>query len=174
MSEPETLRIPIGVVVERHRAHSPWLDAVYRPVSILSGVPATAPWTIIDSNEDVTTLYAGEAVIELFRTETAQYRENLASGKPSLWVVLRPVAKEIPFALLLVTADPTEGEALTGVGNDLVEPVPMPPSMIRTVAGFIAQHPPSGSFYKRERDRSGSADREPRPRHSKVRARGHD
>ena len=157
MSEPAILRIPVGVLVERHRAHSPWLDAIYRPVSILSGVPATAPWTTIDSNEVTTTLYAGAAVIELFRTDTAQYQANLASGKASLWVVLRPAETEIPFTLLLVTADPSEGEALTGAGNDLVEPVPMPPSISAMVAGFIAQYPPTGSFYKRERDRSGSA-----------------
>jgi len=154
LSEPQTLRIPVGVVVERRRAQSPWLDAVYRPVSILSGVPVTAPWTIIDSNKDVTRLYAGETAVELFRTETAQYEQNLVSGTPSLWVVLRPVAMEIPFALLLITADPTEGEALTGAGNDLVESVPMPASMVQTVADFIAQHPPNPSFYKRERDRS--------------------
>ena len=154
MSEPATLRIPVGVVVERHRAQNPWGDAVYRPVSILPGVPATAPWTTIDSNADVTTLYAGDGVVELFRAETAQYQQNLASGTPSLWVVLRPVTREIPFAVLLVTADPAEGEALTGSGNDLVEPVPMPPSMIETVMAFIAQHPPSGTFHKRERDRS--------------------
>jgi Protein of unknown function (DUF3305) len=154
LTGPATLRIPVGVVVERHRARNPWGDDVFRPVSILSGVPVTAPWTTIDSNADVTTLYAGEAVVEFFRTETALYQQNLAAGKPLLWVVLRPVAREIPFELLLVTADPAEGEALTGAGNDLVEPVPMPASMIDTVAGFIAQHPPSGAFYKRERDRS--------------------
>lgn len=159
MNEPTSLRIPVGVVVERHRAHSPWLDAIYRPVSVLSAVPTAAPWTTIDSNEQVTTLYAGEAVVELFRTDTAQYQANLASGAPSLWVVLRPVATETRYALLMVTADPAEGEALTGAGNDLVGAVPMPPSLIETVARFIAQHPPSGSFYKRERDRSGSGQR---------------
>jgi hypothetical protein len=161
LSEPATLRIPVGVVVERHRCQSPWGGDVYRPLSILSGVPATAPWTIIDSSAEVTTLYAGEAVVEFFRTETALYQQNLASGNPLLWVVLRPVAKDIPFVLLLVTADPAEGEALTGAGNDLVEPVPMPASMVKAVAGFIALHPPSAAFYKRERDRSIPAQGEP-------------
>lgn len=154
LSEPATVRIPIGVVVERYRAMSPWLDAVYRPVSALPGVPATAAWTVIDAKADVTTFYAGETVVELFRTETAQYQQNLESGTPSLWVVLRPVPRDLPFALLLATADPSEGEALTGAGNDLVERVTMPPSIIATVADFIARHPPDTSFHKRERDRS--------------------
>jgi len=174
LTEPTSLRIPVGVVVERRRAHSPWLEAIYRPVSILPGVPAAAPWTTIASNEAVTTLYAGEAVVELFQTDTAQYQVNLASGTPSLWVVLRPVASEIPFALLMVTADPSEGEALTGAGNDLVEAVSMPSSMIETVARFIAQHPPSESFYKRERDRSGSGHRSAGAVSTKGKARGHD
>ena len=155
------MRIPIGVVVERHRAQSPWLDAVYRPVSALPGVPATASWTIIDEKADVTTFYAGATVVELFRTETALYQQNLASGRPSLWVVLRPVPRDPPFALLLATADPSEGEALTGAGDDLVEPVAMPPSIIETVADFIARHPPEASFHKRERDRSVPHVREP-------------
>lgn len=161
MSELANVRIPVGVVVERHRAQNRWLDAVYRPVAILSGVPATAPGTVIEADADVTTVYAGETVVELFRTETAQYQRNLASGRPCLWVVLRQTLGEFPFAVLLVTADPAEGEALTGAGSDLVEMVPMPPSMVQVVASFVAQHPPHESFHKRERDRSIPGQREP-------------
>jgi hypothetical protein len=160
LSDPPTLRIPVSVVVERHRAESPWLDVIYRAVSVLPGVPAASPWTALHSTDDVTTFYAGEAVVELHRTETVHYRDNIASGKPSLWVVMRPESTAARLALLLVTADPAEGEALTGAGNDLVEAVPMPTSIIQTVAGFIAQYPPQETFYKRERDRSGSAPRD--------------
>lgn len=174
MTEPAGLRIRVGVVVERHRAHSPWLDALYRPVSVLVDVPTAAPWTKFDSSDAVTTLYAGEAVVELFRTDTAQYQANLASGEPSLWVVLRPAATELPYALLMVTADPSEGEALTSAGNDLVEAVPMPPSLIDTVSGFIARHPPSRSFYRRERDRSGSGHRSAGSVSFKGKGRAHD
>jgi hypothetical protein len=174
LTGPTSLCIPVGVIVERRRALSPWLEAIFRPVSVLCGVPTAAPWTTIDTNGDSTTLYAGEAVVELFRTDTAQYQGNLASGKPSLWVVLRPVAAENPYSVLVVTADPSLGECLTGAGNDLVEAVPMPPSVIETVARFIAQNPPSGSFYKRERDRSGSGHRDAGAVSLKGRARGHD
>lgn len=56
--------------------------------------------------------------------------------------------------LLCVTADPAEGEALTGAGNDLVEPVPMPASIRRTVANFIAEYHVERAFFKRERSKS--------------------
>ena len=84
------LRIPVGIVVERHKAKSPWLDFVCRPVSALAGIPAAAPWTVISATADATTYYAGEGVIELHRSETASYRENLVSGAPLLWVICDP------------------------------------------------------------------------------------
>ena len=133
------MRIPVGVIVERHKAKSAWLDFVCRPVSVLSGVPTAAPWTVIESSAELTTYYAGEAVIELHRTETASYQENLSSGAPVLWVVLRPAGTEVGFDLLMVTADPAEGEALTGAGDDLVEAVPMPESIQQVVAAFNAE-----------------------------------
>jgi hypothetical protein len=147
-------RIPVGVVVERHKARSSWLDFVYRPVSVLTGVPAAAPWTVIRSEGEVTMFYAGDAMIELHRTEAANYRDNIASGVPQLWVVLRPAESEVGFDLLFVTADPAEGEALTGAGNDLVEPVAMPALIVEIVESFIAEHPVEHTFFKRQRDRA--------------------
>jgi hypothetical protein len=148
------MRIPVGVIVERHKAKSPWLDFICRPVSVLFGVPAAAPWTVIESSAELTTYYAGEAVIELHRTETASYQENLSSGTALLWVILRPAATEIEFELLMVTADPAEGEALTGAGEDLVATVPMPEAIQQVVAAFINEHHVERPFIKRKRERS--------------------
>lgn len=145
--------IPVGVIVERRKAQSPWADDLYRPVSVLHGVPAAAPGTQISSEGNVVTFYAGDAVIELHRTDTTGYRDNLASGSPLLWVVLR--SSQSSLDLQLVTADPAEGEALTGSGNDLVESVPMPSSIGQIVEAFIAEHHVEQPFYKRERSKSG-------------------
>jgi hypothetical protein len=35
------------------------------------------------------TYYAGSASIDLFSSETANYRDNLAEGAPHIWVALR-------------------------------------------------------------------------------------
>jgi hypothetical protein len=148
-------RLAVGVLVERRKAKSPWVDFLWRPVSVLAGVPSAAPWTPIDEQGDVTTFYAGEAVIDLHRTETANYRGNLASGAPLLWVILRPTAAKPPFNVLAVTADPAEGEALTGAGNDLVETVPMPVSIREKVATFVAEYHVERPSFRRQRDRSG-------------------
>lgn len=139
-----------------------WLDFLWRPVSVLVGAPSAAPWTSLDADEETSLFFAGVALVELHRTETANYRDNLASGRPSLWVVLCPVASDPPYDVLGVTADPAEGEALTDAGNNIVEAVAMPPDIVNAVAQFIAEHHVERPFVKRNRkgssDRPGSAD----------------
>ena len=146
--------ITVGVVVERSKSASPWSDFLWRPVSVLSGVPATPPWTKLSDDGERATFFAGVADIELHRTETENYRDNLMSGAPLLWVVLRPSEEDMPYALLLVTADPAEGEAMTEAGNDLVETVPMPEAIQQAVADFVAEHHVERAFSKRQRDRA--------------------
>ena len=114
-------RISVGVVVERRKAKSAWADVLWRPVSVLAGTPVAKPWTPLGGDNEATLFYAGEAVIELHRTETANYRDNLASGGPALWIALRPVASQPPYEILAVTADPAEGEAFTDAGSNIVE-----------------------------------------------------
>jgi Protein of unknown function (DUF3305) len=151
LSSTALARIPVGVVVERREAKSPWLDFLWRPVSVLAGNPAAAPWTPIGGEAETALFYAGEALIELHRTETSNYRSNLTSGAPALWVVLRPTASEPAYELLAVTADPAEGEAFTDAGNDLVEAVPMPAAIVEAIRDFIAEHHVERPFVKRRR-----------------------
>jgi hypothetical protein len=151
MRSTALVRIPVGVVVERRSAVSVWTEFLWRPVSILVGEPSAAPWTIIGARRDATLFYAGTAPVELHRTETTSYRENLASERPSLWVALRPVTTEPPYELLGVTADPAEGEAFTDAGRNLVEPVPMPSEIIGTVGRFVRMHHVERPFQKRRR-----------------------
>jgi hypothetical protein len=141
--------IPVGVVVERRKAKSPWADHLWRPISVLAGIPAAEPWTPISHDADVAVFYAGQATIELHRTETANYRQNLTSGAPKLWVVMRHTATGVE--LVAVTADPAEGEALTDAGDDIVETVPMPGPIAATIDEFIAVHHVEQPFIKRRR-----------------------
>lgn len=150
------VRIAVAVVVERRKAKSPWLDFIWRPVAVLAGTPVAGPWTPLSAADDAILFYAGDAVIELYRTETASYRSNLASGAPSLWVILRPDVSRYAYKLLAVTADPAEGEALADAGNDLVEPVPMPAVIAGMIADFIAQHHVERPFFKRRREQAAS------------------
>jgi hypothetical protein len=153
---PPLLRLPVGVVIERRRASSRWIDFIWRPVAVLPGQPDAAPWTMLssDAEAEAATFYAGAADIALYRTETARYRENLDTGTPSLWVAARPTRTEPPYDVIAVTADPSEGEAFTQVGDDLVEAVPMPAAVRVALERFVAEHHVEEVFHKRERDRA--------------------
>jgi hypothetical protein len=148
-------RIAVGVIVERRKAASQWIDFVWRPAAVLAGMPEAKPWTLLNkSQDDAATFYAGPAEVALYRSETSNYRDNLATGAPSLWVTLRPTGAEPPFEIVRVTADPSEGEAFTEAGNDLVDAVPMPEAIRDLIAEFVAEHHVERQFYKRKRDRA--------------------
>jgi Protein of unknown function (DUF3305) len=147
-------RIPVGVVIERRKAASPWIEFTWHPVAVLPGRPEAAPWSPLCSNAAAATYYVGASEIELYRTDTGSYRHNVASELPSLWIVLRPTGHEPPFTLQTVTADPAEGESYTQAGNDLVGAVPMPTAIRQIVAEFIARHHVEQSFHKRKRERA--------------------
>jgi hypothetical protein len=161
LSATALVSIPVGVVVERYKAASPWLDFLWRPVAVLPGIPDADPWTPLRSGEDRTTIFAGTATIALYRTETANYIDNLEASTPLLWVVLRATGGQPPYEVVSVTADPAEGEAFTEAGNDLVETVPMPGEIAEAVDAFVAQHHVERPFLKRQRDRSVSGTPEP-------------
>ena len=146
--------IQVGVVVERRKAASEWIDYLWRPVAVLPGAPEAKPWTVLREDKETVTYYAGTAVIELHRTETTNYRDNLASPSPGLWVVLRQTETEPPYKVFAVTADPAEGEAMTEAGSDLVEQVAMPAPIGAMIEAFVAEHHVERTFFKRERSRA--------------------
>ena len=153
MSAPQQT-VAVGVVVERSKAASRWSDYLWRPLSVIVGAPATAPWSKLSDDGEHTRFFAGVADIALHRTETANYQSNLLSEQPLLWVVLRPSETSMPYEVLMVTADPAEGEAMTEAGNNLVDTVPMPLAVQQTLASFVAEHHVEYRFSKRERDRA--------------------
>jgi hypothetical protein len=155
VSVPAHAKIAVGIVVERRKAQSDWIDFTWKPVTVLAGLPDTSPWTMLsEDGNGGATFYAGAAEIELYRTETTNYRDNLATGAPMLWVALRPTGVEPPYEIFAVTADPAEGEAWTQSSGDLVDVVPMPEVVCAAIVAFIAEHHVERPFFKRKRDRA--------------------
>jgi len=147
-------RITVGVVVERRKATSPWADFLWRPIAVLIGLPDAAPWTRLAGGGDAVTYYAGPADIALHRSEAENYRRNLISGAPAIWVTIHATGGEPPYIIGGVTADPAEGEGWTEPGQAIVEAVVMPESVRHEIAAFVAQCPAQPGFVKRQRDRA--------------------
>lgn len=148
------LRIPVGVVVERRKADSPWIDFVWRGVGVLPDEPEMTPWTVLRAQGEATLFYAGSAAVDLYRSETQLYRDNLATGAPSIWIVLSPSEGAWPYAVAAVTANPAEGEAFTEAGANLVEAVPMPEAIRGAIENFVAEHHVEREFVKRKQSRA--------------------
>lgn len=145
------VRIPVGLVVERYKADSPWTDFVWRAIAVLPDEPDTKPWTVLREENGRTLFYAGSATVDLYSSETARYRDNLASGSPSIWTVLSPAEGAWPYSVAAATADPAEGEAFTESGANLVEAVPMPEALREQIESVVAEHHVEREFFKRER-----------------------
>jgi hypothetical protein len=157
-------QLVVGVVIERRLSTGTWGDEVsWRPVAILPGAPDVAPWTRLGGGGAVTRYFAGAATIDLFSTDTGQYRENLATGAPLLWVVIRASTPEPPAEIALVTADPAEGEASAGSSSDVVATIAMPEEIAALVARFAEAHHVDRPFIKRQRRPGPKGGEGPRP-----------
>jgi hypothetical protein len=143
----------VGVVVARRNLSGPWASESWLPVSILPAVPDIPEWTSLGASADGESFYSGEWEIELFPGQTAHYRDNLVSGRPSLWVSLRPAGER--YEVATVTADPYEGESMAEGIGEIVDAVPMPASIQTFVADFIESFHVERPFIKRKRDRVG-------------------
>jgi len=148
------VQIPVGVLVERRKSSNKWLDFTWRVVGVLLGKPAAAAWTRLSGDDEATIFYAGSATIELHRSETANYLYNLQAARPLVWVRLRPAPGNPPYSVAAVTADPSEGEAFTEAGDDLVDAVPMPDPVRAALEAIVAEHHVERPFTKRKRDRA--------------------
>lgn len=144
----------VAVFVERRKLENPWIDHAWVPVSVVAGVPGAKPWTVVGETPEVTRFYAGPFRLEFFGADTGTYRDNLRSGRPSLWVVLRPSGSPPGVALYRVTADSAEGEALTEPGTDIIEALPMPAAVQARLAAFVEAHHVERPFVKRKRNKA--------------------
>jgi hypothetical protein len=148
-----TFTMDVGVILERRKAKSPWLDTIWEAQAVLPE-PATAEAGAgLGANGDGELIYGGQAVLEAHTIETQFYRDNMTSGAPRIWVVLRPQPDGTRPEIIKVTCDPTEGEGYTETGWDIVNMVPMAEPIQLALAAFIADHHVDQPFIKRKRDR---------------------
>lgn len=144
----------VGVVVRRSRVDNPWIDHIWTPASVLEEAPQTPPWTRVGGGQGEDLFYAGAATIELYPSETGNYRDNLIDGDPQLWVGLKQADGGAEIELVAVTADPTEGESLFESGL-IVGKAAMPQEIAAWVAAYVDANHVERVFQKRQRDKSG-------------------
>jgi hypothetical protein len=143
----------VGVVLERRKTASRWVDHMWEAHAVLPEPPEAEPGAVVGRNGEDVIVYGGPAALEVYPAETQHYLENLASGAPAIWVVLRPQAGDSTPEIVLATCDPSEGEGYSETGWDTVNRVPMPEPIQAALAAFVAEHHVDEPFVKRKRDR---------------------
>jgi Protein of unknown function (DUF3305) len=152
-----SVRMVLGVVVERRRSTSRWQDWSWRPVSVILGAPPVGPeWRELVREETFTQYHAANLELELHRSETDHYLLNLSQHPPRIYVVLRPAAEPGARAYrpLLITASPAEAEGYLSSGDEIVEGVPMPAAVIAWLRDFVDRHHVERPFVKRKRGKA--------------------
>ncbi|MCT8971086.1 DUF3305 domain-containing protein [Microbaculum marinisediminis] len=149
----KTATIQVGIVVERRESDSRWIDATWKPVSILVGAPPVEGWRELASGERWRRYHAATVPLELHRTDAESYKYNLSTRSPSVFVVMTPTGGERPWRVLLATASAYEGESYLTSDEVMVEAVPMPPEVAAWVRDFAEAHFDPEPFRKRKRDR---------------------
>ena len=146
-------RRQVGVIVERRKLKSAWGDFSWHPSAVLPGVPALSAWTVTAKGDGWEQYYVGAATLEMFRTETETLKYNLESAEPAVYVFLRHTVEEPGIELFGATVCPGEAHAHRDTGDDIVEPVAMPPPIRDWVAAFVEAHHVEREFYKRKNQR---------------------
>ena len=154
MEVPGTVRVPVAVLAERRPGTTPWAEWSWRALEVLEEAPDLPPWTVLREEAGRTLFLAGRAEVALHPTDTANYRDNLLTDAPRVWVVLR-VADEPPgLRLYTVTVDGGEAHLYADTGTDLLEALAMPAGLRAVVEAFVARHHVERAFHKRQRDRA--------------------
>jgi hypothetical protein len=148
-----TMMLEIGVVLAKRKSHSPWLDHVWEAHAVLPEPGAAEPGASLGMAGGDHLFYAGAAALEAHTIETQFYRDNLASGAPKIWIVLRPQAGDALPEIIKVTCDPTEGEGYSETGWDTVNVAPMPEPIQLALMAFVEEHHVEQPYIKRKRDR---------------------
>jgi hypothetical protein len=148
-----TMTMDVGVVLQRRKARTQWQDWIWEARAVLPEPAAADAGASLGQDGDDALFYGGNAVLEAHTIETQYYRDNLSTGEPKIWVILRPGPGDAAPELIKVTCDPTEGEGYTETGWDTVNALPMPESIQAALIAFIDQHHVDQPFIKRKRDR---------------------
>ncbi len=150
MSEKQTKKLPV------EKTEDCWpMSCQIKAHEIATGMWVTTQWQLqgFDLNPSETSEHS--AVLELFRDERTDYRFNLSSQKPKLFLVLeQPEDDEKPNIVRLVASQSVAGQYMDG--EYLVLSTDMPLAVQAWMEAFIGRH---GELLEVRRKKRGGAGR---------------
>lgn len=158
MKRLETMRV--GIVAQRRMLDGRWQQDSWRPLAV---VPGGGPddWRLLWQEGGLARLHIGNLSLELHYRQSVEYRYNLESAAPMVFLALRRMPGEPGVMPWFATVSAHEAEAYLDSGDDIVGGVPLPPAIAAWMQAFIEQHPVIAPFRKRRARRAEAGDGEP-------------
>jgi hypothetical protein len=152
----KTAVMPLGVVLQRRSGVTRWAAWSWKAVAVLPGA-APAAWQVLREEDGATEFHAATLDLELHRSDVEAYRVSLTMDPPAVFVVLRlnddPAAAH-DYTVHAVTASAYEAQDYLDSGEEIVEPVPMPPGLVAWIREFTDTHYVDEPFIKRKRNKT--------------------
>lgn len=142
--------LPVGVVVRRTPGVTRWARHAWKAIAVLPGA-GHGNWKELRREGDAVEFHAATCPMVLHRAETEGYLVSLNANPPSVFTVLRQDPDADRPEVVTVTASAYEAQDFTDNGEDIVEPVPMPPGLEAWIAEFVERHHVEEAFVKRKR-----------------------
>ena len=148
-----SISMPVGIVVRKTPGVTKWAKWNWKAVAVLPGA-GPADWHELRRDGDAVEYHAGTLELELFCTDTEAYLAGLTCDVPMVYVIMGDAGHNAELEdidLTLITASPYEAQDYADSGEELIERIPMPATIIAWVAEFVAKHHHQEAFIKRKR-----------------------
>ncbi len=154
-AETTHLIVPVAVILEHRRPDHPWADEEWRVTGLLLDPPQGVHGRIRRRTEHGIEYFAACDPLELHAKDAEGYLVNIASDRPSIWVILDEETGHGGdlAGVHLVTVSAYEAQDYLDPGEVRVDVLPMPAELLRIVSAFIEAQPAPEPFRKRRRDR---------------------
>ena len=152
---PNSQSMRLGVVMRRQPGITRWAQWVWRAVSVIPGA-GDADWKLLRAEGDMGEYHAATLDLTLYVSDTEAYAHELESREPSVYIILRQKDGHGPAGLKVVhvTVSPYEAQDYCDSGEEIVERVPMPTSLLAAVQKYVDKYHVEEPFVKRRRNKS--------------------
>lgn len=162
MKRLETMAV--GIVAERRTQEGPWASESWRPCAVVPGGGPQEP-RLLRQDGPLARYHLGNLQLELHYRQSVEYRYNLISPTPMVFIALRRKSGVRGGALgvrpWFATVSSHEAEAYLDSGDDIVGGVALPAAIAQWMSDFIDQHPVVEPFRKRRARRAEAHDGDP-------------
>lgn len=146
-----SVSLDLGVVVRRTPGVTKWAAHAWKAVAVLPGA-GSADWKELRREGEAVEYHAGTLPLTIYGVEAEAYVAELETETPFVYVVMRPTLDDDrPLELFTVTASPFEAQDYCDTGEEIVEPVPMPPKLLAWVKSYTDAVWSPEEFKKRKR-----------------------